>query len=109
MRRSFTGDVYLCFTLTILKRLHSMMKNSIWSYEFQLWGNDKKTNTKKIQTFENNYWLLENLQMLLSLDVSNHTQHRISIKDIAFIQDSTTVSKYTHPNQLIKYSGALVS
>jgi len=78
----------------------------MWTYGLQLWGNAKKSNLNKIQTFQNLA-----LQKLLNSSpyVSNHTIH--SDLKMPLVHDEAKMyykrfhfNLLSHPNQLARIS-----
>ena len=84
--------------------IYKTLLKPLWSYGLQLWGNAKKTNILKIQTFQNIA-----LRKIINAPpfVSNHTLHT-DLKLNTINDEAKTFYKRfhyrltNHPNQLIK-------
>jgi len=89
--------------LNIKLLIYKSLIKPFWTYGIQLWGNAKKSNTNRIQTFQN-----ITLRKLTNSPpyVSNHTLH-IDLKIKAIKEEAAIYYKRFH-NRLATYSNLLV-
>ena len=89
--------------LNIKLLMYKSLIKPIWSYGLQLWGNAKKSNINRIQTFQN---IALRKLMNSPLYVSNHTLHTdLKIKTVK--EEAAIYYKRFH-NQLATHSNPLI-